>query len=204
MTNHALAAQAQYSLRAIALHPRARAGCDNSAPMCLCARVCTTMLVCVLAGERVGLRYRQATAPAIQQCQLSRRMRVPGQYTQGAICTCLHCKGASQGRIKNTHGPTRMYCHSMSVCVCVCMCVVQLVLTKLRPGALSKADVPANIAVSTVSHSPLSRCDQHAAHTPIHVPCSTHTTHAKLPDTGHIACLCLECERACVHALVCL
>jgi hypothetical protein len=29
-------------------------------------------------------------------------------------------------------------------------------LTKLRPGALGAADIPANVAVSTVSNSPLS------------------------------------------------
>ena len=34
----------------------------------------------------------------------------------------------------------------------------QVVLTKLKAGALSAADIPANVAVSSMSHSPSARC----------------------------------------------
>ena len=37
-----------------------------------------------------------------------------------------------------------------------CVLMPQVVLSKLRPGVVEAADVPANIGLSTVSHSPLS------------------------------------------------
>jgi hypothetical protein len=35
--------------------------------------------------------------------------------------------------------------------------LTQVLLTKLRPGALAPVDLPANVAVSTVSRNPLAR-----------------------------------------------